>query len=216
MTQQNFIQAIKSLKKQYRLDENYAQALSKALGFEEFKMYNNEILVRSMVDMLSSHFQQSSRAKDMLFFYMYDDNFGSSKDAGFNTEKDLWDCLVLECKVRRPHAESMHKIQRNATDVFTNIVNLTQMYKKSVMGNGSDSENQNILSAIDINLDYLRGLIEHRYDPKYMQEIKASPQDISDNDNCITNSDADTYNLDSSISIEQEEKITNIWKEREQ
>lgn len=162
ITKNDFIKIMNALESQYRYDEKYCNELVKALGFEEGAMYNNEELVECIVAFLASNFEESEKAGEKIKDFMYDFDFGRNHSI-INSPEKLWMVLLDECVLKscdsKPYKKSRSISVAELEMTLNNITNLTAMYKRVFFKDGSDSELQNITNALDINIDFLKGLI---------------------------------------------------------
>jgi hypothetical protein len=85
-----FLIGIEALKSQYNHDIEHAKLLSMLYNKAEIPVYNNGILVNTMVKMLADFFDQPSKAQRAIQCYMYESCFG--KHTG-QTPSQLWEIL---------------------------------------------------------------------------------------------------------------------------
>jgi hypothetical protein len=85
-----FLIGIEALKSQHSHDIEHAQVLSMLYNKAEIPVYNNGVLVNTMVKMLANFFDQPAKAEMAIQSYMYESSFG--KHTG-QTPKDLWELL---------------------------------------------------------------------------------------------------------------------------
>ena len=89
----NFIFILEALKSQNDYDREYSRNLSKTISAESVPMYNNGILVNTLVAEICAYFEDMQEARLEVNNFMYELDFGRCKGASVITPEDLWDRL---------------------------------------------------------------------------------------------------------------------------
>lgn len=85
-----FLIGIEALRSQYEYDIDHAKSLSNIYKNSEIPVYNNGVLVNTIVKMLADMFDQPKKAEMEIHNYMYETDFG--KHTG-TVPSELWDML---------------------------------------------------------------------------------------------------------------------------
>ena len=92
ITKELFCSSIEALRKQNHKDRTFASLMDEAFGAEIGLLYNNQILIDWIIDLLATEFD-----KEELIHYCYFLNFGKlSSEEDFETEEQLFDRLTKE------------------------------------------------------------------------------------------------------------------------
>lgn len=170
MFKTDFVKVMSALEAQYRHDQKYSKSLSQALGFEGGLMYNNSELVDCIVFYLASNFREHEKAEEKIKDFMYDFDFGRNNSIIDSPEK-LYERLIEVYSLKTSESKSDKKSRKiNVTELemmLNNINNLTLIYKKVYFKDNSDSELQNIVNALDINIDFLKELTNKGYEARF-------------------------------------------------
>lgn len=166
MIKKDFIKIMNALEAQYRHDEKYSSKLEEVFSTEDCLMYDNGELVECIVSFLSSNFKEPSKAEESINYYMFDFDFGSESEVVSDAEK-LWQLLLAECGLKESKSnQGLKDKEVNLSEVemmLRNVNNLVDMYKRTLLSKGLDSELQNIVNALYINIDFLKGITIQDY-----------------------------------------------------
>lgn len=92
ITKEIFCSVIKALREQHHKDRTFASLMDEAFGAEIGLLYNNQILIDWMIDLLATEFD-----REELVHYCYFLNFGKlSSEEDFETEERLYERLLAE------------------------------------------------------------------------------------------------------------------------
>jgi hypothetical protein len=86
---ESFIAVINGLMLQNDLDVKYASEMSNIYNQAEIPVYNNGVLVESLIRLIITELPNPSQAEQKIRCYMYEDNFGRHGNFSTNAEY-LW------------------------------------------------------------------------------------------------------------------------------
>lgn len=90
----NFIFTIEALKRQLDYDKTYARTATKLFDAEDMPMYNNGILVQTLVSGLCNYFEDMEEANREICRYMYELDFGRCYGSDIISPEDLYDRII--------------------------------------------------------------------------------------------------------------------------
>jgi len=87
-----FCSSIEALRKQNHKDRTFASLMDEAFGAEIGLLYNNQVLIDWVIDLLATELD-----RDEIIHYCYFLNFGKlSSEEDYETEEELYDRLIAE------------------------------------------------------------------------------------------------------------------------
>lgn len=92
ITKEIFCSSIEALRLQNHQDKKFTQLIDEAFGSEIGLLYNNQILIDAIIDVLATEFD-----REELIHYCYVLNFGKlSSEEDFESTEELYDRLLKE------------------------------------------------------------------------------------------------------------------------
>jgi hypothetical protein len=95
----NFIFTIEALKRQLDYDKTYSKTATKLFDAEDMPMYNNGILVQTLISGLCNYFEDIEEANREICSYMYELDFGRCQGADLIGPEDLYDRIIGDAQM---------------------------------------------------------------------------------------------------------------------
>ena len=101
MHKQEFISIIVKLQEQLDHDLEYVKKLCNVFGSNFCDPYNNQNLFDVITRQLASNFKHDLKAKELINEFMYDYDFGRSKNSYIDSADTLWNMLIKKCELKK-------------------------------------------------------------------------------------------------------------------